>query len=166
VTATAHRAGQLPQNKRLRDAGGTAEGYDTSTPYSQWDTHLKIATCRRLRVAKLRAALDDFIAARRANFRLPARTPPGVLFFWQSARSVLHCRRPTPKVRHAWFGFRMVLRPERVGGRVFEASGSAQYRDSKKSELACCSPAPGLGSLTNAGSKLRVSRRSSAIRIA
>jgi CDP-6-deoxy-D-xylo-4-hexulose-3-dehydrase len=85
--------------------GNLPEGYDHKYTYSHLGYNLKItdmqAACGLAQIARI----DEFVAARRANFAfLKERL--------RSCEDFLMLPEATPKANPSWFGFPVVLRPE------------------------------------------------------
>jgi CDP-6-deoxy-D-xylo-4-hexulose-3-dehydrase len=85
--------------------GDLPEGYDHKYTYSHMGYNLKISDMQAACALAQMDRLDEFIAARRANFSyLRERL--------QSCAEFLRLPNPTPKSNPSWFGFPLLLRPE------------------------------------------------------
>ncbi len=84
--------------------GNLPEGYDHKYTYSHLGYNLKISDMQAACALAQMDRLDDFIAARRANFDyLKQRL--------QSCADFLHLPEATPHAEPSWFGFPLVLKP-------------------------------------------------------
>ena len=84
--------------------GNLPEGYDHKYTYSHLGYNLKISDMQAACALAQMDRLDDFIAARRANFDyLKQRL--------QSCADFLHLPEATPHAEPSWFGFPVVLKP-------------------------------------------------------
>ncbi len=84
--------------------GNLPEGYDHKYTYSHLGYNLKISDMQAACALAQMDRLDDFIAARRANFNyLKQRL--------QSCADFLHLPEATPHAEPSWFGFPVVLKP-------------------------------------------------------
>ena len=84
--------------------GNPPEGYDHKYTYSHLGYNLKISDMQAACALAQMDRLDDFIAARRANFDyLKQRL--------QSCADFLHLPEATPHAEPSWFGFPLVLKP-------------------------------------------------------
>ena len=84
--------------------GNLPEGYDHKYTYSHLGYNLKISDMQAACALAQMDRLDDFIAARRANFdSLKQRL--------QSCADFLHLPEATPHAEPSWFGFPLVLKP-------------------------------------------------------
>ena len=85
--------------------GNLPEGYDHKYTYSHLGYNLKISDMQAACALAQMDRLDDFIAARRANFAyLKERL--------QSVAQFLHLPEATPDSEPSWFGFPVVLRAD------------------------------------------------------
>jgi CDP-6-deoxy-D-xylo-4-hexulose-3-dehydrase len=85
--------------------GDLPEGYDHKYTYSHLGYNLKISDMQAACALGQLDRLDEFIAARRANFAyLHERL--------QSCAEFLHLPQTTPNSNPSWFGFPLVLKPE------------------------------------------------------
>jgi CDP-4-dehydro-6-deoxyglucose reductase, E1 len=85
--------------------GELPEGYDHKYIYSHLGYNLKISDMQAACALGQMDRLDDFISARKANFKyLRERL--------QSCAQFFHLPEATPKSEPSWFGFPMVLRQE------------------------------------------------------
>ena len=85
--------------------GELPEGYDHKYTYSHLGYNLKITDMQAACALAQLDRLDDFIAARRANFTyLKARL--------QSCSDFLHLPIATPKSNPSWFGFPLIVKAE------------------------------------------------------
>ena len=84
--------------------GNLPEGYDHKYTYSHLGYNLKISDMQAACALAQMDRLEDFIAARRANFDyLKQRL--------QSCADFLHLPEATPHAEPSWFGFPVVLKP-------------------------------------------------------
>ena len=84
--------------------GNLPDGYDHKYTYSHLGYNLKISDMQAACALAQMDRLDDFIAARRANFDyLKQRL--------QSCADFLHLPEATPHAEPSWFGFPVVLKP-------------------------------------------------------
>lgn len=84
--------------------GHLPEGYDHKYTYSHLGYNLKISDMQAACALAQLDRLDDFIAARKANFNyLKQRL--------QSCAAFLHLPEATPHAEPSWFGFPVVLKP-------------------------------------------------------
>jgi CDP-6-deoxy-D-xylo-4-hexulose-3-dehydrase len=85
--------------------GDLPEGYDHKYTYSHLGYNLKISDMQAACALGQLDRLDEFIAARRANFAyLNERL--------QSSAEFLYLPQTTPNSNPSWFGFPLVLKPE------------------------------------------------------
>ncbi len=85
--------------------GNLPEGYDHKYTYSHLGYNLKITDMQAACALAQMDRVDEFIAARRANFAfLKTRL--------QSCAAFLHLPEATPDSEPSWFGFPLVVRPE------------------------------------------------------
>ncbi len=83
--------------------GDLPEGYDHKYTYSHLGYNLKISDMQAACALAQMDRVEDFIAARKANFAyLKERL--------QSVAEFLHLPEPTPKSEPSWFGFPLVLK--------------------------------------------------------
>jgi len=83
--------------------GDLPEGYDHKYTYSHLGYNLKISDMQAACALAQMDRLDDFIAARKANFAYLKERLQGVADF-------LHLPEATPKSEPSWFGFPLVLK--------------------------------------------------------
>ena len=84
--------------------GNLPEGYDHKYTYSHLGYNLKISDMQAACALAQMDRLDDFIAARRANFDYLKQ-------LLQSCADFLHLPEATPHAEPSWFGFPLVLKP-------------------------------------------------------
>jgi CDP-6-deoxy-D-xylo-4-hexulose-3-dehydrase len=85
--------------------GNLPEGYDHKYTYSHLGYNLKISDMQAACALAQLDRVDEFVAARRANFAyLKSRL--------SSCAEFMHLPEATPKSDPSWFGFPLILRPE------------------------------------------------------
>ena len=85
--------------------GNLPEGYDHKYTYSHLGYNLKISDMQAACALAQLDRLDDFIAARKANFAYLKDK-------LRSCEAFLHLPEATPHAEPSWFGFPVILKPE------------------------------------------------------
>lgn len=93
------------QKRFCQQFGELPFGYDHKYTYSHLGYNLKISDMQAACALAQMDRLDEFVAARRANFAYLKKR-------LQSCADFLHLPEATPGAEPSWFGFAVILRPE------------------------------------------------------